>query len=348
MCPQRCSAHSLRAPGSTQQQQRRTVLSASEQQLLQANTSAGTHPRMEKESPSKPSVAELAGRFKGHILPMPTSNDEPPRRRRPPCSLKLQNQKDNNEDSPKPISPSNPVKVRTRNSALIEKLQANLALSPTALLPSPKSPDVKLQPPPLSPPTSHSPPTPLSPGLRPPQPPGEEEEPVCFETPAEGNTLPSFNKSRPRLSFKRRPPTRQHRRSTGEEPTSPGSSTSPCEQSQPNENGLGEQVPHSPAEEAAGGSGEKEEEVVEEKHEGDGDRDCSTIAEEEGKRDRPEEKAESEEKTGEEERGEEECKMAEGQEEEQQKPPSEPCDDKTEGSEEKMEEEAEKDANEGM
>lgn len=30
----------------------------------------------QKDSPSKPSVAELAGRFKGHILPMPTSNDE--------------------------------------------------------------------------------------------------------------------------------------------------------------------------------------------------------------------------------------------------------------------------------
>lgn len=30
----------------------------------------------QKDSPSKVSVAELAGRFKGHILPMPTSNDE--------------------------------------------------------------------------------------------------------------------------------------------------------------------------------------------------------------------------------------------------------------------------------
>lgn len=30
----------------------------------------------QENSPSKPSVAELAGRFKGHILPMPTSNDE--------------------------------------------------------------------------------------------------------------------------------------------------------------------------------------------------------------------------------------------------------------------------------
>lgn len=30
----------------------------------------------QKDSPSKPSVAELAGRFKGHILPMPASNDE--------------------------------------------------------------------------------------------------------------------------------------------------------------------------------------------------------------------------------------------------------------------------------
>lgn len=94
----------------------------------------------QKESPSKPSVAELAGRFKGHILPMPGSNDEVlhrhnvecfifyfasyrnsavyvvefqflisfpplcaylqlPFRRRPPCSLKLQNQKDDNEET---------------------------------------------------------------------------------------------------------------------------------------------------------------------------------------------------------------------------------------------------------
>lgn len=112
----------------------------------------------QKDSPSKPSVAELAGRFKGHILPTPTSNDEVPYlcrtchniptkipvtlyvqyiffewvhmdclwsqdlitapppfclqlpfRRRPPCYLKLQNQKDDDEES----DVSNFVSLRT-------------------------------------------------------------------------------------------------------------------------------------------------------------------------------------------------------------------------------------------
>ncbi|KAJ0022269.1 hypothetical protein NQD34_009759 [Periophthalmus magnuspinnatus] len=228
---------------------------------------------------------------------------------------------------------------------LFTPVQANLALSPTALLPSPKSPDVKLQPPPLSPPSSHSPPsplsplTPLSPSLRPPQPSSEEEEPVGFETPPEGTTLPNFNKTRARLSFKRRPPTRQHRKSAGEEPTSPESSASPCELSHPTENGLGDQVFPSPTEEATSVPGEQEKE---------GDRDCDTIAEEEVTRGHPEEKSESEEQTGE-----EQGKTAEGQEEEEQeqKPPSEHCADEGEGSEEKMEtrsEEADKDGNEGI
>ncbi|XP_041850809.1 capZ-interacting protein isoform X2 [Melanotaenia boesemani] len=195
-----------------------------------------------KDSPSKPSVAELAGRFKGHILPMPNSSDELPFRRRPPCSLKLQN---DNEESDKNVSPSS-FKIK-KNSAIIEKLQANLALSPTALLPSPKSPDVKLQPASLSP---TMPCSPLSPTVRLPHLSSEDEDPISFDSPPEGTPLPSFNKTRARLSFKRRPPTRQHRRSAGEEAGAAGSGLSPCELHAPNENGDKEQVYDNLTEEA--------------------------------------------------------------------------------------------------
>ncbi|XP_041657419.1 capZ-interacting protein isoform X1 [Cheilinus undulatus] len=205
---------------------------------------------MEKDSPSKPSVAELAGRFKGHILPMPTSNDE--FRRRPPCSLKLHNPKEDNEESDKNNVSSNPFKVKTRNSAIIEKLQANLALSPTSLLPSPKSPDVNLQPA-TSPPTALpcSPLSPLSPNLRPSHQSSEEEDPVSFSNPPEGTPLPSFNKTRARLSFKRRPPTRQHRRSAGDEAGIFGSPLSPCELDSPSKENANDQdqVFNGPAEE---------------------------------------------------------------------------------------------------
>lgn len=70
-------------------------------------------------------------------------------------------------------------------------MQANLALSPAALLPSPKSPDVKLQPAPLSPPTPCGPPRP---GLQPSRPPAEEEDPSSFDGPPDGAPLPSINK----------------------------------------------------------------------------------------------------------------------------------------------------------
>ncbi|XP_059187944.1 capZ-interacting protein [Centropristis striata] len=187
-----------------------------------------------EDSPSKPSVAELAGRFKGHILPMPTSNDELPFRRRPPCSLKLKNQKDDNEESDKTTVSPNPFKIKMKNSSIIEKLQANLALSPTALLPSPKSPEAKLQPAPLSPTTRCSPQSPLSPTSHLSS---EEEDPISFDSPPEGIPLLSINKTRARLSFKRRPPTRQHRRSAGEEAGAFGSALSPCELYSPKENG---------------------------------------------------------------------------------------------------------------
>ncbi|KAM7412739.1 hypothetical protein PAMA_020221 [Pampus argenteus] len=205
---------------------------------------------MEKDSPSKPSVAELAGRFKGHILPMPASNDEVklPFFRRPPCSLKLPNRKTDNEESDKTADSSHPLKSKMKNSAIFEKLQANLALSPTALLPSHKTSDVKLQSAPLSPPTPCSPLSPQSPTLRPSQLSSEEEDPVSFDSPPEGAPLPSFNKTRARLSFKRRPPTRQHRRSAGEEAGAFGSRLSPCELHSPKENGDKEAVFNSPAE----------------------------------------------------------------------------------------------------
>ncbi|XP_040903036.1 capZ-interacting protein isoform X2 [Toxotes jaculatrix] len=203
-----------------------------------------------EDSPSKPSVAELAGRFKGQILPMPTSNDELPFRRRPPCSLKLQHQKDDNEESDKTVVSPKPFKIKMKNSPIIEKLQANLALSPTALLPSPKSPEVKLQPAPLSPTTPCSPLSPLISTLRPSHLSSEEEDPVSFDSPPEGAPLLSINKTRARLSFKRRPPTRQHRRSAGEEAGAFGSGASTCELYSPNENGDKDQVFDSPAEEA--------------------------------------------------------------------------------------------------
>ncbi|XP_034722951.1 LOW QUALITY PROTEIN: capZ-interacting protein [Etheostoma cragini] len=206
-------------------------------QVQQEGSISGTFPRMEYSPGSKPSVAELAGRFKGHILPMPTSNNESSFRRKPPCSLKLQSQKDDDEESDqKTIVSPNPFKIKMKNSSIIEKLQANLALSPTALLPSPKSPEAKLQSAPLSPTTPGTPQSPLSPTLRPSHLSSEDEDPVSFDGPPEGTPLPSINKTRARLSFKRRPPTRQHRRSAGEERAS-GSALSPCELYSPNENG---------------------------------------------------------------------------------------------------------------
>uniref|UniRef100_A0A3B1K5M8 Zgc:153184 n=1 Tax=Astyanax mexicanus TaxID=7994 RepID=A0A3B1K5M8_ASTMX len=188
---------------------------------------------MEETSPVKPSVAELTGRFKGHALPMPMPvfEERKPFRNSPPCSLKIQNQTDGESEHEKPTVPSKP---KLKSSPLIEKLQANLALTPTPLLNSPKSSEGKSTPlcliSPCGPP-SHT--------LRPPQPHSEDEVPVSFEQPAEGTPLPSINKSRVRLSFKRRPPTRQHRQSACEEAVSDAQdgSTSPCASHSPEKNG---------------------------------------------------------------------------------------------------------------
>ncbi|MBN3325108.1 CPZIP protein, partial [Atractosteus spatula] len=164
----------------------------------------------------KTSVAELAGKFKGQVLPPPAGiQGTKPGRRRPPCSLPLHgnNLSLKKEPGHGEEEKAHPAKVKPKNSPLIEKLQANLALSPTALLPSPKSPGIKLQASPFTSPPS----TPHSPTVRSRS--SEDEVPVSFEKPVEGTVLPSISKGRVRVSIKRRPPTRQHRKSTSEEPT---------------------------------------------------------------------------------------------------------------------------------
>ncbi|XP_057677056.1 duboraya [Corythoichthys intestinalis] len=170
----------------------------------------------EERISSRPSVAELAGRFKGSSPPS-ASETEKPVRRRPPRTLQLP--KCHGDEHEKAEGVTSPVKVK-RNSALIEKLQANLALSPTALLPSPRSPGIR----PLLPFSSPSSPSPVagspsstlsSPAM------AEEEGPVSFDAPAtatEGSLLVNVNKTRARHSLKRRPPSRRHRKSSsGEE-----------------------------------------------------------------------------------------------------------------------------------
>ncbi|XP_061659670.1 duboraya [Syngnathoides biaculeatus] len=175
----------------------------------------------EETTASRPTVAELAGRFKG-ASPTPARETEKPARRRPPCSLKLP--KPHGDEHERPTDVTSPVKTK-RNSALIEKLQANLALSPSALLPSPKSPGFRLLPhfsPPSSPgPTTESPSSTVTPSNASTSLVTEEEGPVSFEAPPttdEGSLLLNVNKSRARHSLRRRPPSRRHRKSSsGEE-----------------------------------------------------------------------------------------------------------------------------------
>ncbi|KAK3561189.1 hypothetical protein QTP86_028351 [Hemibagrus guttatus] len=152
-----------------------------------------------------------------------------PVQRSPPCSLQLHDQMDSESEKEKlATTPQPPPKAKLKNSPLFEKLQANPILSPTILLNSAKIPEGKQQPSPFFP---IIPCSPQSPTLRPPQQHGANEEPISFEQPAEGTKLPNFNKSRVRLSFKRRPPTRQHRKSTGEEgvPDTPEENRSLCD-----------------------------------------------------------------------------------------------------------------------
>uniref|UniRef100_A0A8C1NAB5 Zgc:153184 n=1 Tax=Cyprinus carpio TaxID=7962 RepID=A0A8C1NAB5_CYPCA len=178
---------------------------------------------MEEDAPVKSSVAQLAGKLKGHALPMPGL--EVKSMRRPPCSLVINSQKDEEHEEKVSICP-HPPKLKIKSSPLIEKLQASLALPPTVLLSPPKSPESKQ---PLTACSPISPSSSLSSTLQPTQLSCEDEAPVSFEQPVEGTPLPSINKSRARLSFKRRLPTRQHRKSACEETKWNEGNDSPCE-----------------------------------------------------------------------------------------------------------------------
>ncbi|XP_011234227.2 capZ-interacting protein isoform X3 [Ailuropoda melanoleuca] len=130
-----------------------------------------------------PSVAQLAGRFREQAAAAKEKS---------------------------PPNASHPPKIKVKSSPLIEKLQANLAFDPAALLPgaSPKSPGLKAVVSPFQSPPS----TPSSPGVR--SQAGEPEEaPVSFDQPPEGSHLPCYNKVRTKGSIKRRPPSRRFRRS---------------------------------------------------------------------------------------------------------------------------------------
>ncbi|XP_069565797.1 duboraya [Brachyistius frenatus] len=178
---------------------------------------------MEEEVQARRSVAELAGRFKGSAPPhnAAVTETDKPVRRRPPRTLQLP--KPHGDDLPPPgLTSPLPAKTK-RNSALIEKLQANLALSPST--PSPKSPGFRLLPPAFTLPSPGSAPattvtsptsaTPTGPVTASPL--TEEEGPACFEAPptvAEGSILSSINKGRARHSIRRRPPSRRHRKSS--------------------------------------------------------------------------------------------------------------------------------------
>ncbi|XP_034463212.1 duboraya isoform X2 [Hippoglossus hippoglossus] len=169
---------------------------------------------MEEEAVSQRSVAELAGRFRGPAPPDDdpvSSTSEKPVRRRPPRSLQLPKA---HGDDQEPPGVTSPLSAKTkRNSALIEKLQASLALSPSAQLTSPKSPAFRLLSPAFPPPSPGSAPVTTSSTATP----TEEEGPVSFEAPPtveEGSILSSINKSRARHSLRRRPPSRRHRTSS--------------------------------------------------------------------------------------------------------------------------------------
>ncbi|XP_067465112.1 duboraya isoform X1 [Thunnus thynnus] len=186
------------------------------------------HRAEQEEAPSRRSVAELAGRFKGSAPPNNAAGNETekPVRRRPPRSLQLPKSHGDDQECQQPpdVTSPGPGKAK-RNSALIEKLQANLVLSPTALLPSPKSPGLRMLPPSFVPPfpgsapdatvTTSSTATPTSPVTV--HPLTQEERPTSFEDPptvAEGSILTSINKGRARHSIRRRPPSRRHRKSS--------------------------------------------------------------------------------------------------------------------------------------
>ncbi|XP_020666188.3 capZ-interacting protein isoform X1 [Pogona vitticeps] len=167
------------------------------------------------EESTMPSVTQLAGKFQEQSsLSGKETSAVKPIRRKPPCSLPLNIHKaepgQNGELKPS-SSASHSVKVKAKSSPLIEKLQANLAFAPTALLPgmSPKSPGLKVMVSPFNSPPS-TPPTPQSHSSEP------DKTPVSFDQPPEGSHLQFYNKVRTRGSIKRRPPSRRFRRSQSE------------------------------------------------------------------------------------------------------------------------------------
>ncbi|XP_040492099.1 capZ-interacting protein isoform X2 [Ursus maritimus] len=169
--------------------------------------------RANVDGSAPPSVAQLAGRFREQAAAAKETPACKPTRRKPPCSLPLFPPKvelGQNGEEKSPPNASHPPKIKVKSSPLIEKLQANLAFDPAALLPgaSPKSPGLKAVVSPFQSPPS----TPSSPGVR--SQAGEPEEaPVSFDQPPEGSHLPCYNKVRTRGSIKRRPPSRRFRRS---------------------------------------------------------------------------------------------------------------------------------------
>ncbi|NXJ90670.1 CPZIP protein, partial [Corythaixoides concolor] len=180
------------------------------------NRPAETNSEVDKSA--SPSVAQLAGKFKEQAANNAGKEVPPhkPTRRKPPCSLPLYSHKtetsDNDEQKRSPNACPIP-KVKVKSSPMIEKLQANLAFAPAALLPgaSPKSPGLKAMVSPFSTPPS----TPTSPGIQS-QPREANETPVSFDQPPEGTQLQFYNKVRTRGSIKRRPPSRKFRRSLSE------------------------------------------------------------------------------------------------------------------------------------
>ncbi|NWS99799.1 CPZIP protein, partial [Mionectes macconnelli] len=180
------------------------------------NRPAETNSEVDKSA--SPSVAQLAGKFKEQAANIAGKEVPPhkPTRRKPPCSLPLYSHKtetsDNDEQKRSPNACPLP-KVKVKSSPMIEKLQANLAFSPAALLPgvSPKSPGLKA----LVSPFGTPPSTPSSPGTQT-QPSEASETPVSFDQPPEGTQLQFYNKVRTRGSIKRRPPSRRFRRSLSE------------------------------------------------------------------------------------------------------------------------------------
>ncbi|NWS28188.1 CPZIP protein, partial [Polioptila caerulea] len=177
------------------------------------NRPAETNSEVDKSA--SPSVAQLAGKFKEQAANIPGKEVPPhkPTRRKPPCSLPLYSHKnetsDNDEQKRSPNACPLP-KVKVKSSPMIEKLQANLAFAPAALLPgvSPKSPGMKV----LVSPFSTPPSTPTSPGSQS----QSSETPVSFDQPPESTQLQFYNKVRTRGSIKRRPPSRRFRRSLSE------------------------------------------------------------------------------------------------------------------------------------